>query len=90
MLLTDDAVDAATVRQVLTGRHVSAGGAAAAGTGPLAERVLAFEREAVLAELNAHEYRVSETARALGLERSHLYKKCAQLGIDLKAGRTAS
>ena len=87
LLLTDDAVDAATVRQVLSGRHVSAGGAAAAGTGPLAERVLAFEREAVLAELNAHEYRVSETARALGLERSHLYKKCAQLGIDLKAGK---
>jgi DNA-binding NtrC family response regulator len=23
-------------------------------------------------------------ARALGLERSHLYKKCAQLGIDLQ------
>jgi two-component system nitrogen regulation response regulator NtrX len=89
LLLTDDAVDAATVRQVLSGRHVSAGGAAAAGTGPLAERVLAFEREAVLAELNAHEYRVSETARALGLERSHLYKKCAQLGIDLKAGKPA-
>jgi DNA-binding NtrC family response regulator len=87
LLLTDDAVDAAAVRQVLSGRHVSAGGAAAAGTGPLAERVLAFEREAVLAELNAHEYRVSETARALGLERSHLYKKCAQLGIDLKAGK---
>ncbi len=86
LLLTDDTVDAATVRQVLSGRHVSAS-MAPSGGGPLAERVLAFEREAVLAELNAHEYRVSETARALGLERSHLYKKCLQLGIDLKAGR---
>jgi DNA-binding NtrC family response regulator len=34
---------------------------------------------------------VTQTARALGLERSHLYKKCQQLGIDLQAGReTAS
>jgi hypothetical protein len=26
-------------------------------------------------------------ARALGLERSHLYKKCQQLGIDLQSLR---
>jgi DNA-binding NtrC family response regulator len=30
---------------------------------------------------------MSEAARALGLERSHLYKKCAQLGIDIKSLR---
>ena len=88
LLLTDDAVDAATVRHVLAGRNVTAG-ATSSGTGPLAERVLAFEREIVLAELNAHEYRAAETARALGLERSHLYKKCVQLGIDLKAGKSS-
>jgi two-component system, NtrC family, nitrogen regulation response regulator NtrX len=85
LLLTDDAVDAATVRQVLAGRQSP--GSAAPGGGPLAERVAAFEREAVLAELAARNHRVAETARALGLERSHLYKKCAQLGIDLKAER---
>lgn len=28
-----------------------------------------------------HHHNMAETARALGLERSHLYKKCAQLGI---------
>jgi DNA-binding NtrC family response regulator len=28
---------------------------------------------------------MTNTARALGLERSHLYKKCQQLGIDLHA-----
>ncbi len=88
LLLTDDAVDAATVRQVLSGRHLSASGGTATGTGPLADRVAAFERSAVLAELAAHGHRVAETARALGLERSHLYKKCQQLGIDLKAERT--
>ena len=47
-----------------------------------------FERDVVLQELAAHGHRVAETARALGLERSHLYKKCQQLGIDLKTERT--
>jgi DNA-binding NtrC family response regulator len=32
---------------------------------------------------------MTEAARALGLERSHLYKKCAQLAIDLKQLRRA-
>jgi DNA-binding NtrC family response regulator len=41
----------------------------------------------VLGELDRHAGRMSETAKALGLERSHLYKKCQQLGIDLRAIR---
>ena len=86
LLLTDDVVDGATVRQILAGRH--AGGAAATDGGALADRVTAFERDVVLAELQAHGYRVAETARALGLERSHFYKKCQQLGIDVKAERS--
>jgi DNA-binding NtrC family response regulator len=92
LLLTDDEVDAATVRQVLSGRASVTGAAAATGgtSGTLADRVTAFERETVIRELTAHGYRVAETARALGLERSHLYKKCQQLGIDLKAERAQS
>jgi DNA-binding NtrC family response regulator len=86
LLLTDDLVDVATVRQVLSGRQGVKSADATSGT--LADRVTAFEREAVLEELSAHGYRVAETARALGLERSHLYKKCQQLGIDLKAERS--
>ena len=85
LLLTDDAVTGADVRQALAGRRGA--GRAETGSGTLAERVLAFERDAVLQELAAHGHRVAETARALGLERSHLYKKCQQLGIDLKAER---
>jgi transcriptional regulator of acetoin/glycerol metabolism len=46
--------------------------------------VLQFERAEVLKELERHNRNVSQTAKALGLERSHLYKKCQQLGIDLK------
>ena len=88
LLLTDEAIDAATVRQVLAGRQLTGG--ATTGGGPLADRVAGFEREAVLSELKAHNYRIAESARALGLERSHLYKKCQQLGIDLKEQRAAA
>jgi DNA-binding NtrC family response regulator len=54
------------------------------GNGTLSERTLAFERAQVLAELERHGRHVTQTAKALGLERSHLYKKCQQLGIDLQ------
>jgi two-component system, NtrC family, nitrogen regulation response regulator NtrX len=53
-------------------------------SGPLAQRVLDFERAQVLGELERHARNVTQTAKALGLERSHLYKKCQQLGIDLQ------
>jgi DNA-binding NtrC family response regulator len=87
LLLTDDVVDAPIVREILPGRH-SAGGGTSHVSGTLADRVSAFEREAVLGELQAHGYNVAETARALGLERSHFYKKCQQLGIDVKSERS--
>ncbi|HUM06949.1 MAG TPA: helix-turn-helix domain-containing protein, partial [Terriglobales bacterium] len=58
-----------------------------AGTGPLADRVRAFEKQMILAELKRNRNQISNTARALGLERSHLYKKAEQVGIDLKAVR---
>jgi two-component system nitrogen regulation response regulator NtrX len=37
--------------------------------------------------LKRHHHHMTNTAKALGLERSHLYKKCQQLGIDLRAIR---
>jgi two-component system nitrogen regulation response regulator NtrX len=55
--------------------------------GTLAQRVEAFERETLLAELKRNHHHMTNTAKALGLERSHLYKKCQQLGIDLRALR---
>jgi DNA-binding NtrC family response regulator len=85
LLLADGDVDADIVKQVLS---VHRPGAATSHAGTLAERVMAFERDTVLAELKAHGYRITEVARALGLERSHVYKKCQQLGIDLKEART--
>ena len=61
--------------------------APAAGSGPLAQRLESFEREVLLAELRRNHHHMTNTARALGLERSHLYKKCQQLGIDLRSER---
>jgi two-component system, NtrC family, nitrogen regulation response regulator NtrX len=57
------------------------------GSGPLADRVRAFEKQTILAELKRHNNQISNTARALGLERSHLYKKAENVGIDLKTIR---
>jgi DNA-binding NtrC family response regulator len=56
----------------------------------LAARLRDFERATIQAELERHSYNMSETARALGLERSHLYKKCAQLGINSRVSPSAS
>ena len=52
-------------------------------TGTLANRVEAYEREVLIAELKRHNHHMTNVAKALGLERSHLYKKCQQLGIDV-------
>jgi two-component system nitrogen regulation response regulator NtrX len=60
---------------------------AAFGSGPLSRRVENFERSAIEAELKRQNFHITNAARALGLERSHLYKKCQQLGIDLDALR---
>jgi two-component system, NtrC family, nitrogen regulation response regulator NtrX len=59
----------------------------APGSGTLAERTEAFEREVLLAEIRRHNFHMTNVARALGLERSHLYKKCQQLAIDLQTLR---
>ena len=53
------------------------------GHGTLVERTEAFERDVLLAEIRRHNFHMTNVAKALGLERSHLYKKCQQLGIDL-------
>jgi DNA-binding NtrC family response regulator len=87
LLLADGPVDLAAVRLALPSGEGEAQPGAVSFTGPLAERTGAFEREQILAELKRHGYRMTDTAKALGLERSHLYKKCQALGIDLRAMR---
>jgi len=91
LLLADGPVDAATVRLALPAgqeepRSAQTGGFAPV-SGTLAQRVDAFERDQLLTELKRHNQRMTDTAKTLGLERSHLYKKCQALGIDLRALR---
>jgi two-component system, NtrC family, nitrogen regulation response regulator NtrX len=90
LLAPDENVAAADVRLILpTSDSVSSGSSSSAGnsTGTLAERTEAFERETMLSEIRRHNFHMTNVARALGLERSHLYKKCQQLGIDLQSLR---
>ena len=88
LLATDEQVDLATAQLALPKPASSLGlGPSAIGAGPLADRVQSFEREVILAELKHSHQNVSMAAKALGLERSHLYKKAEQLGIDLRAMR---
>ena len=86
LLLADDAVDRQAVKLSLPQSDKELSTAVTTG-GILAERVESFERETIRLELKRRNYHMSETAKALGLERSHLYKKCQHLGIDLRAFR---
>jgi two-component system, NtrC family, nitrogen regulation response regulator NtrX len=88
LLATDGEVDLATVQMALPkGGSSGVKPASPLSSGPLAERVDAFEREVILEELKRSHSNVSLAAKSLGLERSHLYKKAEQLGIDLRAMR---
>jgi len=80
LLLADDRIDAATARLALP--FDSTAPEIPAGAGSLSERMDIHEREIIIAELKKHNYKMTDTAKALGLERSHLYKKCQQLGIE--------
>jgi two-component system nitrogen regulation response regulator NtrX len=84
----NDVVDGGTIAKALPGDNAShTGPATLALNGALSGRVEQFEREQILAEIKRQKHHVTNTAKALGLERSHLYKKCQQLGIDLREER---
>ncbi|HSM88377.1 MAG TPA: sigma-54 dependent transcriptional regulator [Candidatus Limnocylindrales bacterium] len=84
-----DSITAETVRAALPGLAAGAGEhAAAVGSGSLSERVEQFERQVILDEIKRQSHHITNAAKALGLERSHLYKKCQQLGIDLQELKT--
>ena len=80
----DNRVTVATVQAAMPMQVSGEIGTAVATTGTLAERVEQVERQMILEEIKRHHQNITNTAKALGLERSHLYKKCQQLGIDLR------
>ena len=85
LLASGDHVSAETVQSVLA--PAGQAGTASIGSGALAKRVEQFEREVILAELKHANFHMTNVAKALGLERSHLYKKAEQLGIDIRKER---
>jgi two-component system, NtrC family, nitrogen regulation response regulator NtrX len=85
LLNTDEEVGLETVGSVF--RAAPEANARTLQTGTLAERVESFEREMILAELKHAGFHMTNAAKTLGLERSHLYKKAEQLGIDIRKER---
>jgi two-component system, NtrC family, nitrogen regulation response regulator NtrX len=86
LILSDaDPIGADDVRQALPGvANVGASTAVIPPDGPLAGLVDQFEREVIRQRLKQMGGHVTNAARSLGLERSHLYKKCKHLGIDIR------
>jgi DNA-binding NtrC family response regulator len=56
------------------------------GRGTLKEARERFEREYVAAILELHRGRMAEAARALGIQRTNLYRKIRQLAVQRKNG----
>jgi two-component system nitrogen regulation response regulator NtrX len=84
LLLADGEIGGDLVRETLPQTYAGSTDLFLGGAGPLSSRVEAFEGATIRAELELTRNNMTETAKALGLERSHLYKKCAQLGIQVK------
>jgi len=86
LLAVGERVDKATVELALPEGQAKPTVTSISGNhgGSLSERVAQFERDTIIAELKRQNNHITNTAKALGLERSHLYKKCQQLGLDLR------
>jgi DNA-binding NtrC family response regulator len=92
LLAQNNRVDEEAVRLALPSLQVSSSSttqavnatAVSSSSAPLSERVAEFERGVIREELARQNHHITNTARALGLERSHLYKKCQALGIELR------
>ena len=85
LLAPSNEVDAQTVHSVVVPGGDGSG--VSLGSGTLSNRVENFEREVILAELKRSNFHMTNAAKVLGLERSHLYKKAEQLGIDIRKQR---
>jgi DNA-binding NtrC family response regulator len=85
ILSDDDPIGPEDVRSALPPPSPD-GRPAASGDGPLRDLVDAYEREVIRERLRQMGGHVTNAARSLGLERSHLYKKCKQLGLDIREG----
>jgi DNA-binding NtrC family response regulator len=83
ILAESDPISAADLRAVLPAARAGRS-AAAPGEGALRDLVDTFERDVIRERLRIFEGHATKTAKSLDLERSHLYKKCKQLGIEMR------
>ena len=75
LLLADSEVGDDLVREALPRTSAASPRVSLNGAGPLSSRVEAFEGATIRAELERTRHNMTETAKALGLERIHLYTK---------------
>ena len=87
LLAVSGAVGLDTVQMVLPTSGLSAASDTNLNSGTLASRVQAFERDCIFSAVKQHHGNMTQTAKSLGLERSHLYKKAEQVGVDLRTLR---
>ena len=80
--------DTVTHREVMDALHMTAPGSAEDGAPvPLKLARSRFERQYILERLVANRGNLGNTARDLGIERTNLYRKMKQLGIESPAKR---
>jgi DNA-binding NtrC family response regulator len=84
ILSGSDPLDAADIRAALPAPAEARAEAAVPAEGTLRDLSDAYERQVIRERLRQAGGHVTNAARSLGLERSHLYKKCKQLGIDIR------
>ena len=82
ILVTHDSVGAQDIMDVL---HMASGPEEASGAMPLREARWRFERQYIVTRLHANRGNLGDTARELGIERTNLYRKMKQLGIQTPA-----
>ncbi len=84
LILSDaDPLGASDVRAALPSL-APARAATAPAEGTLRDLADAYEREVIRERLRRFAGNVTSAARSLGLERSHLYKKCRALGLEIR------
>jgi DNA-binding NtrC family response regulator len=84
ILSASDPLTAADVRAALPAAAQGRPAGSIPAEGTLRDLADAYERDVIRERLRSTAGHVTNAAKSLGLERSHLYKKCKQLGIDIR------
>jgi DNA-binding NtrC family response regulator len=84
LFAVQNVIDRALVDSILHSSTGSPTSSSSSGPRALADITRDAERAAILAAIQRNRHHITNTSKELGLERSHLYKKCQQLGINLR------